>query len=241
MRSIGLAAVSLQGFVDAIERGVVYGWAWNPQRPDDHIQVEILLGDRQLAVVTADRFRDDLTELGDGRHAFEYVLPDEFAGRVDGSEVEVRYAGSSVPLPRMKLRPQRRLPLDAPSRPAEEIVAALQARIAMQEQVINDMSNLLKVMAERFRNLPVPTAGDAGEAAPAGGRIEAALENQARSLNSIETFLITFGQSLREIAESGRAGVSRGRPGGFRIMDAMFLILMAGAVAGFVVVYGDFW
>ena len=93
MRAIGLAAVNLQGFVDAVERGVVYGWAWNPQRPGDRVLVEILLGGRQLAVVSAERFRDDLIELevGDGRHAFEYALPDHLAGRVDASEIEVRF------------------------------------------------------------------------------------------------------------------------------------------------------
>lgn len=245
MRSIGLAAVSLQGFVDAIERGVVYGWAWNPQRPDDHVQVEILLGGRQLAVVTADQFRDDLVELeiGDGRHAFEYAIADQLAGRVDGSEVEVRYAGSSVPLPRMKVRPQRRLPADAPPRPAEEMIAALQERIALQEQVINDMSNLLRVMADRFRGMPAPAEGD-GEPSPAGtGRVLAALEQQGQTLNSIETFLMTFGQTLREIADAGRVRERERRrvAGGFRAMDAVFLALLAGTVAGFVLAFGGFY
>ena len=241
VRSIGLAAVNLQGFIDAIERGIVYGWAWNPQRPEEKIEVEILLGATQLATVTADRFRDDLVdlEIGDGQHAFEYVLPDDLVGQVDSSEIEVRFAGSEVPLPRMQVRPQRRTRPDGPPRLEAEVIVALQERIAMQEQVINDMSNLLRGMVDRFKNLPVPSGN--GNGPVLDGELAEALDRQSSTLKSIETYVATFGQSLREIADTSSAQRSAAPEptGRFRGMDAVFLLLLAAVVVGFMVAFGD--
>lgn len=241
MRSIGLAAVSLQGFVDAIERGVVYGWAWNPQRPDEQISVEILHGSRSLAVVQADRFRDDLVdlEIGDGHHAFEFQLPEELTEGIDSAEIEVRFAGSTVPLPRMQVRPERRVRDGQPQRPEAELIAALRERITMQEQVINDMSNVMNGLVERLRNvpaLPVP-AGRDGDAEA----VRDELHRQTALLESLEVYMTTFGQSLREIAErSAEAEAARPRRGGrFRSMDAVFLLLIAAVVVGFAVAFGS--
>lgn len=243
MRSIGLAAVSLQGFIDAIERRVVYGWAWNPQRPDERIQVDILHGEHHLATVTAEQFRSDLVdlEIGDGHHAFEFTLPDTLAGDVHSSEIEVRFADSVVPLPRMKVRPEPRSRPDGASRPEAEVVAALQARIAMQEQVIADMSNLLKGLVERFRDLPAVDRGHE----PAGERPEvmAELEKQTTVLQGLEVYMVTFGQSLRDVAERlPQEGAHRSEPARrFRVVDAAFLLLLTAAVVGFVVAFGDFF
>lgn len=241
MRSIGLAAVSLQGFIDAIERGVVYGWAWNPQRPDERIQVEILHGDEHLATVTAEQFRSDLVdlEIGDGHHAFEFVLPDSLGSDVSSSEIEVRFADSVVPLPRMRVRPVPRSRPDGESRAESEIIAALQARIAIQEQVITDMSNLLNGLVGRIRDLPVPDRPDsAGRDSP---EIMAELEKHSGILQGLEVYMATFGQSLRDMAERLPQGDTNiaGPSGRSRTTDILFLLLLTGAVIGFVVAFGD--
>lgn len=77
-----LAAAYGIGTVDALNFGHVSGWAWNPDHPDMPVEVELLDGDEQLAVVRADRPRPDLAALGmgDGRHGFAFdfgptVLP----------------------------------------------------------------------------------------------------------------------------------------------------------------------
>src|SRR3546814_12334549 len=82
------------------------------------------------------------------------------------------------------------------------------------EQVINDMSNLLKVLAGRLQGLPATVDGDDPEQSAADGRLEALLQEQGRGLGAIETYLATFGRTLREIAEPDRDGpCRRGRPG----------------------------
>lgn len=241
MRSIGLAAVTLQGFIDAVERGVVYGWAWNPQRPDDRIEVEVLHGDKPLASVTADQFRADLVdlEIGDGHHAFEFNLPEPLAAEADSAEIEVRFAGSVVPLPRVQVRPEPRSRADGPVRAEAELIDSLRDRIAMQEQVIADMSNLLKGMVERVRDLPAED-GQLIRDDEANGLV-AQSRRQTVILEGLEVYMATFGQSLRDLSDrlpqsNVTGAVGRGR---FRLMDAVFLLLMAGAVIGFAVAFGD--
>lgn len=245
VRSIGLAAVTLQGFVDAVERGIVYGWAWNPQRPGERVSVEILHGGTPLGTVVCDRFREDLVglEIGDGRHAFEFDTGGRLPDGVTGAEIEVRFAGSTLPLPRMQVRPQLRPRGDGVPRAAEDVIAALQERIAGQEQVIADMGNLMRGLVERYRDRAAGAAADGLAAEGEIARLAAAVESQGRVLASLEVYITTYGQTLRELAEAiGRDGPGRMRPaGGFRAMDAVFLALLGAAVAGFAVVYGVPW
>lgn len=243
MQSIGLAAVSLQGFIDAIERGVVYGWAWNPQRPEERTQVDILHGDKHLATVTAEQFRSDLVdlEIGDGNHAFEFGLPDSLHGDVHSSEIEVRFAGSAVPLPRMRVRPEPRSRRDGLQRPEAEVIATLQDRIAMQEQIIADMSNLLKGLVERLRDLPALERDR--EFSPHDTELEAAINKQSTILQGLEVYMATFGQSLRDLADRmpQSSVVSSSGSSRFRAMDAAFLVLLIVVVIGFAVAFGDFF
>lgn len=65
------------GYVDAVESGRIYGWAWNPTTPDRHLEIDIFHNGQPVESVVANRFRSDLLELGigDGRHAFVVNLP----------------------------------------------------------------------------------------------------------------------------------------------------------------------
>jgi O-antigen biosynthesis protein len=60
------------GNVDALDSQRIHGWAWYPETPNDPAAVEILVGDRVILTVIADRFRDDLlgAEVGNGCHGF---------------------------------------------------------------------------------------------------------------------------------------------------------------------------
>ena len=69
----------LAGYVDAIVSGRIYGWAWDASHPERSVVVEIRNGDRLIGTAEASRFREDLQKLGvgDGRHAFEFDLPED--------------------------------------------------------------------------------------------------------------------------------------------------------------------
>tara|TARA_B100001123_G_scaffold405491_1_gene495908 strand:- start:5053 stop:5907 length:855 start_codon:yes stop_codon:yes gene_type:complete len=73
----------IDGFIDAVEGGRIYGWAYDQERPDEIATVTIFHGDKKLGTARADRYREDLANrgAGDGRHAFVFDLPAELRNR----------------------------------------------------------------------------------------------------------------------------------------------------------------
>ncbi|HUZ64771.1 MAG TPA: glycosyltransferase, partial [Acetobacteraceae bacterium] len=67
----------LDGFLDVVAWDMVSGWARQTEHPDVPARLEIMDGDRLLARVVANRFRQDLRDagMGDGRCGFEVMLP----------------------------------------------------------------------------------------------------------------------------------------------------------------------
>jgi hypothetical protein len=100
MDSKPTASAHLQGSLDVLEVSAVRGWAWDLDRPEIPIQVEIYDGKTLLATIIASDFREDLKKAGkgDGKHSFNYPLA---ATLRDGQShtISVRCAGSSSELP----------------------------------------------------------------------------------------------------------------------------------------------
>ena len=73
----------MDGFIDAVEGGRIYGWAYDQERPDEIATVSIFRGEKKLGTAQADRYREDLANrgAGDGRHAFVFDLPPELRNR----------------------------------------------------------------------------------------------------------------------------------------------------------------
>lgn len=88
-----------EGCHDIANRNVIHGWAWDTCHPDRRIRVEIVDGDQLVAVVRADRFRQDLLNEGktDGNCAFTYRVPPSLR---DGNShsIRVRVAGTEQDL-----------------------------------------------------------------------------------------------------------------------------------------------
>lgn len=49
-----------RGDVNYIRKGKIFGWAWNPSAPDDHLYILLMQGDTLLVKVAASLFRKDL-------------------------------------------------------------------------------------------------------------------------------------------------------------------------------------
>ena len=64
---------ALRGYIDAVEGTRIFGWAWNPAKPQDRLDVSVFAADRLLAKAVADKPRIDLRRngIGDGAHAFD--------------------------------------------------------------------------------------------------------------------------------------------------------------------------
>ena len=57
--------------------GAIHGWCWSPDEPKARRVLALLVDGQEAARLTADQKRDDLVSagVGDGAHAFVYVLP----------------------------------------------------------------------------------------------------------------------------------------------------------------------
>ena len=65
------------GSLDSADSKLIQGWAWDPQKPDTPIEVDIYDGKTLLAKVSADKLRKDLVDngKGNGRHGFIFPTP----------------------------------------------------------------------------------------------------------------------------------------------------------------------
>jgi asparagine synthase (glutamine-hydrolysing) len=70
-------ATVYEGTHDGADCNMISGWAWDMNRPDTPIYVDIYDGSTLLATLKADEFRQDLVYAGkgNGRHAFNFVVP----------------------------------------------------------------------------------------------------------------------------------------------------------------------
>ena len=73
----------VNGRVDAIDQGRVFGWAFDPAEPQRRVAIRVILDGKTIAEAAADRDRPDLRRngIGDGKHAFEIALPEPAASR----------------------------------------------------------------------------------------------------------------------------------------------------------------
>jgi len=74
------------------------GWAWDPQKPDDPIEVGIFKGEELLQTIRCDRFGEFLALYGKGNgyHAFDISLPEELLA--NDSRIHARTLDARVEL-----------------------------------------------------------------------------------------------------------------------------------------------
>ena len=73
----------VNGRVDAIDQGRLFGWAFDPAEPQRRVAIRVILDGKTIAEAAADRDRPDLRRngIGDGKHAFEIALPEPAVAR----------------------------------------------------------------------------------------------------------------------------------------------------------------
>jgi membrane protein involved in D-alanine export len=76
----GNMPASYEGTLDSVDANTIEGWVWDPDQPDVPLRVDIYDGEKVVATVMADKFRDDLygANKGNGRHGLTVPLPDVF-------------------------------------------------------------------------------------------------------------------------------------------------------------------
>jgi len=87
-----------EGYLERIDNGWVFGWAWNERLPNAPIEVEVLVDGTPAVRALANLYRSDLESggKGDGRHGFEARLPEGV--KTFSRTIEVRFAGTEQEL-----------------------------------------------------------------------------------------------------------------------------------------------
>jgi Phytanoyl-CoA dioxygenase (PhyH) len=89
----------MEGFLERVDNGWVFGWAWDQARSEVSAEVDIYLDGQYAWTVTANSYRPDLESAGkgNGEHAFASALPKEC---LDGRPhtVCVRHGRTSIDL-----------------------------------------------------------------------------------------------------------------------------------------------
>lgn len=145
-----LRAATIDGHIDAIESGRIYGWAWDRSEPDRRVAIDLYYAGRLLETIRADRFRADLTGLnqlagmdeeGDGRHAFAWDIPADLRG-AHPAAFHLCFHGTTVPLARSVRVAQAEATASDPDQTVNTIVLALAQRIAGIEATVTQAMQL---------------------------------------------------------------------------------------------------
>src|SRR3954452_5634825 len=69
----------VEGRLEAVVDGRAVGWAWDPESPEEALEVEVLVDGRPVASGVAGVGRQVLAEagMGTGRYGFDVPLPEE--------------------------------------------------------------------------------------------------------------------------------------------------------------------
>ncbi|MBI4707182.1 MAG: hypothetical protein HY761_04590 [Candidatus Omnitrophica bacterium] len=88
-----------EGWIDSADCDVIRGWAWDKNKPDRAINVNIYDGNTKLDTIQANEFRKDLLNAGkgNGNHAFNYSIPSSFK-RNGSHNIYVKYSQSDTNL-----------------------------------------------------------------------------------------------------------------------------------------------
>lgn len=215
----------MKGRVDAIDDGRLFGWAFDPASPDERLLIRVLLDDKPIAEAPADKERPDLKRngIGDGKHAFEVMLP-QFA---------VARAGDLVVVAASQSGNEQKLRVPKPDeQAAEAMIAAPMTRILDKLDMLMAAQRQLQVNQRSLQRV-APTLDASGNAASAElVDISASVEGLRTDLHQRMTELDVHIMRMDGVVAGleKRMEDVRKRSGG----DIKLLFMLVSVLAGFV-------
>jgi hypothetical protein len=189
LQTLAPQPADIDGRIDAIAGGRLYGWAWDRVRPSDHLEVEIRVGDRMVATAFANQPRDDLKAngVGDGCHAFELAI-DLAPGETPVAIARSPVTGDVMPL---------RLPSDVETVTESVLGPTLLRMSALMDATQRNQQTVLRGLRELMKQ---------GQAAPnADKRLEELATSQEElkaQISGVEIFLMRIDEHLHEVNNS---------------------------------------
>ncbi|WP_375449412.1 hypothetical protein [uncultured Devosia sp.] len=222
----------MQGRVDAIDGGHVFGWAWHADAPSERLNIEASYDGKVIAKAIADRARVDLRRngIGDGSYAFDLHVD----GKLDGLQERLTIRAITATGEAIVLRipsSDERAAEAAVAVPLSRVLERLDLLVAAQRQLQlgqRDTGGTMKTLAERIDAL----CAEGGAIETAVARVSGAQNEVAERVGSIEIFLSRFDGTLagfdKRLAALQKVGSSEVKP--LIIMLATMLGFVGGAV-----------
>lgn len=178
-------AKPMNGRVDAIDSGRIFGWAFDPMAPDRRLTVRVLLDGKAIAEAVADRNRPDLRRngIGDGKHAFEIPLPEPAQSR-PGDLVVVALGGDGA---------EQALRVPQPDeQAAEALIAAPLTKVLDKLDVLMAAQRQLQVSQRSLQRTPQidDEKAQTVDLADVNGAVEALRVDIGQRLNDLDVHLM---------------------------------------------------
>lgn len=239
---------AIVGYIDKIDGAKVSGWAWDRNRPDVALEIDIHIAGKTVATVRADRLRKDLARsgTGNGYHAFEAVLdnPVEEADRpLVGAVARVDGYAGAIALANRAADPNAVADTANPAAPPPEL-----------QRWLNDLAvvraafeQTLKVAAEDIRDAvkngrAVPAVADAvidGVPSAAIEDLRARQDELSRHVAALEVFHTRFDAVLRNLEKPQTEG-TRHEESGKGLKLAVVIVAMLSGLSLLVGLYSIF-
>jgi hypothetical protein len=177
----------LSGISDLFENQKIYGWAFNSDDPDEHLKINVKVGDNVVAEGLANVFRKDLpgAGVGDGHHAFVITLPSQVTSLRGLSIVAQSASSGNLVLP-IETEEDRRI-----NRAISEWSGRYDA--------------ILRQLQLSLRTLEARGEGSQGELARSLGELSARVDDWEHRMEATEIFLMRIDNMLTSItAELGK-------------------------------------
>lgn len=189
-----LGVIGLQGHIDAIESGRVYGWAWDPERPKERVVVDIYFKENLIQSVVADRFRQDLVDVrvGDGSHAFVFDLPSD-ARQADSAAIAVYFSETQVPL----------------SRGGRSMLPVLESDVDPTTLLSDRLDRVEASIQQMFRAMHIIRRGEGEGGRVAEGEFIDALSKAMTDMTKRHETLVGYVDSLETAINASRSFIDR--------------------------------
>jgi hypothetical protein len=188
IRSMAPGLPEVVGYVESATTDRILGWAWAPATPELRGAIELRLGDDVVSDTVADLPRADLASngIGDGRHAFDLVIPQEVRGRAAELRVFVRIGDGEA------------FPIGAT--PAADGLADQVTKLLRGVDVLLNSQRLI------HRNLQTaltgPRATDEGSVAAMLTRMAELHAGTEAQLSAVERFVVRLDEHLSRLSPS---------------------------------------
>ncbi|MFG1410846.1 hypothetical protein V5G24_07015 [Xanthobacter sp. VTT E-85241] len=211
----GDGSAALDGRVDAIDNGRLFGWVWDRDHPAARLLVRIVLDGAEVAKGLADKPRVDLRRngIGDGAHAFSLDLPPAALAAPERLTVIAHCEETSCELTLRRPSADERAVEAAIAAPLTRVMDRLDLLVQAQRALQLGQRDTGRALSETTQRLDAMSDSEARlqealESVGSGqGELAVRLDQMEIFLTRFDTSLAGFDARIEAFAESSRSEI----------------------------------